>query len=461
LLKPAVAAAGASPGFAIPFVSNFGAGIEVGEGTESGKIEKDEYGGMKFLQLEATGYFRVENLQGRWTMVTPDGHPIYIIALNGVTPWYKDYMETSFETKYKKEFVSWARTSVERVDSLGFNTIAYKTAEQLLRQMMKGNVRKIPFTVLIPFVGKDDFPDVFSDSFQDSVARKAGKYCEPFKDEPYLVGYFLANELDLNLYENGRIDWRSRWIQALLKQAPGTPARKRFAELLEEKFGTIEKLKSKFPKADIEVSSFDEVGFDKIWPAFRKGNHDVVDILKTYNALLAEEFCKKTTEAIRQYDAKHLILGMRFVNDAEIEVLKSTKDYADIVSINKYPQGGKVPLSLYKKMHEYTGKPLFHTEFSFLEAGRDGSYPAASSQEMRGIYYKELVRNIVEVDQVVGYGWHEMYDPKAESNFGLYSIHDKLYTDAARNVIEGNRIVELRFAEIIMAKGEARRTPPS
>jgi hypothetical protein len=179
--------------------------------------------------------------------------------------------------------------------------------------------------------------------------------------------------------------------------------------------------------------------------------------MKSYNALIAETFYRVTTEAIKKHDPNHLVLGTRFVGDAEIEVLKSVKGFTDVISFNKYPQGGKVPLSLYEKMYEYSGKPLLHTEFSFLEAGRNGPYPSAPNQEMRGIYYKELVTSIVEVKELVGFGWHEIYDPKAEGNFGLYDIHDKLYTDAAKHVIEANRMVEERFAEIIKAKaGEPR-----
>lgn len=432
-------------------------GARIKGGTGSSGIEKDEFGGLKISKFEATGFFRLEKLDGRWFLVTPQGHPFYIVAIDGVTPWYKDYKNTSFETRYKKRFILWANIAVDRISWLGFNTLAHKTAEQCIEQMVNGNVWKIPFTALVPFVEKKTFPDVFSEDFRNLVDRKAKEYCEPLKEESYLVGYFLGNELDLNLYRRGEIDWRTRWVRALLSQEPDTPARRQFAALLEKKFHTIDELTEEFGELKPRFSSFDEIGFNQIWPAFKKGIPQAVEIVKAYNAQIAERFYKLTSEAIKRYDGNHLILGSRFANDAEIEVLNSTRDYTDVVSFNKYPLKGRLPVSLYEKMYGNTEKPLFHTEFSYLEEGRDGNYPPAPDQETRGLYYTKLVRAMVEVDEVVGYGWHEMFDPKYGSNFGLFDVHDELYYDAAKHIMEANRLVERRFAEIIAKKINGRK----
>jgi hypothetical protein len=36
--------------------------------------ETDRFGGTLAIQREATGHFRVEQMQGRWMFITPEGH---------------------------------------------------------------------------------------------------------------------------------------------------------------------------------------------------------------------------------------------------------------------------------------------------------------------------------------------------------------------------------------------------
>jgi len=417
---------------------------------------EDTYGGLQVASLDASGFFRLAQTQGRWFLVTPEGHPFYIIALNGVTPWYGPYKKNSFNSKYRKDFTLWANVAVDRANWLGFNTLAYKTAENLLREMKKGLVWKMPFTVLIPFTennaaSRTEFPDIFSQGFTvfaDSVAKR---YCGTLKNEPYLVGYFLGNELDFDLHKGGEIHWRSRWVKTLLKQNPGSPARKQFAALVKNTFGSVVKLNEAFEGSKHQFSSFDEIGFEQVWPAFKKNVPQAVQMIEDFNALIAQRFYKVTTEAIRKHDTNHLILGSRFGSDAEMKVLIATNDYTDVVSINKYPQGGKFPSETFEKMYSNTNKPLFHTEFSYLLEGKNDVYPSAPDQETRGRFYTMQVSKVVEQDKIIGFGWHEMIDPNDETNFGFLNTHDEFYFDMIKYVMEANRSVKKRFAEIIKA----------
>jgi len=429
---------------------------KAGEKQRSRKT-KDQYGGLRIAQFETTGFFRLENLGDRWFLVTPEGHPFYLLALNGVTPWYGDYKKNSYETKYKKRFRIWANVAIDRVNWLGFNAVAHKTTEDCIRQMMQGNVWKMPFTVLVPFIGEEameggeyPYPDVFAEGFVEFADSLAKQYCNHLKDEPYLVGYFLGNELDFQLYWKGEISWRSRWLKKLLKQQAGSPARKQLAALFVKMFGTVDKFNKEFEGTGVRFTSFDEIGFKQIWPAFKKGSPQAVKIMKMYNALIAKRFYKLTSEAIRKYDKNHLILGTRFANDAEVQVLKATRDFTDVVSFNRYEK--EVPTALYEKMSQNTGRPLFHTEFSFLEQGRNGAYPGVPDQETRGRYYADFLSKIVEDGRVIGFGWHQMIEPKEDRNFGLFDIHDEPYYNAIKHVMEANRMIEERFAEVIAEK---------
>ncbi|HDS1736055.1 MULTISPECIES: beta-agarase [Pseudomonas] len=52
---------------------------------ERGKQQLDSYGGLLAgPAFEASGFFRTEKREGRWYLVTPDGHPFYSLGINAV-----------------------------------------------------------------------------------------------------------------------------------------------------------------------------------------------------------------------------------------------------------------------------------------------------------------------------------------------------------------------------------------
>ena len=56
------------------------------KGWLAGRADQDKYGGwLKGAGFEATGFFRTEKRNGRWNLITPEGHPFYSLGLNAVT----------------------------------------------------------------------------------------------------------------------------------------------------------------------------------------------------------------------------------------------------------------------------------------------------------------------------------------------------------------------------------------
>jgi len=146
--------------------------------------------------------------------------------------------------------------------------------------------------------------------------------------------------------------------------------------------------------------------------------------------------------------------GMRFGGGAEPEVLARTAPYLDVVSINRYTKNIEELLELFRRAHELTGKPIHHSEFSFLEKGRNGgegggTYPPVDSQRERGAYYRRFVSREVEVPYLIGFSWYEYTDPKPATNFGLVDRDDELYQEPVTIISEANRDVLDRFVEII------------
>jgi hypothetical protein len=131
------------------------------------------YGGYKSTQTpagRARGYFRVEQIEGRWWFVDPDGHLLLSTGING-TPGGG----AGFGSGPGNE-----RTN-RRLDAWGFNT---------------GGQQR-PGTVMLRWPRSLNFlglPDVYSPQFAADIDSAASTQCSPRKNDPLLLGYFIGNE---------------------------------------------------------------------------------------------------------------------------------------------------------------------------------------------------------------------------------------------------------------------------
>ncbi len=424
-----------------------------GETGQAASLPLDEFLGVTTATLPATGYFRVEQRGERWFLVTPKGHPFFIIGLNGVTPWYGTYRKVAFTKKYRKDFTAWANTTVRRIKSWGFNTLGYKTADQLVRAMIAGKVAKMPYTVVLPFIEniahkRSTFPDVFSAAFEahaDSVARR---YVTKLAEDPYLVGYYLCNEPDLDLTPPR--NWRSRWVRNLIKSGAGSPGFEAFRDLVKKKYTSVEAFNQEHGTS---ISSFEAMNAKDVKELESERKGTATQIVREFNALIARRFCRVTAEAVRKYDSNHLILGMRFGGGAERRVIEETAPCFDVMSFNKYTKQLERSVELFESAYRIAEKPLIHTEFSFLMEGRNGasdgaSYPPVPSQQARGEYYRTFVEREFRLPYIIGVSWHEFTDPSPETNFGLVNAHDEEYTAAVSIISETNRKLVATLAEV-------------
>ncbi|MEK1904424.1 MAG: beta-agarase [Pseudomonas sp.] len=64
--------------------------------------EQDAFGGwLKGPSFEASGFFRTEKRDGRWFLVTPEGHPFYSLGVNAVSAWQSQTYVEGRESLFK------------------------------------------------------------------------------------------------------------------------------------------------------------------------------------------------------------------------------------------------------------------------------------------------------------------------------------------------------------------------
>ncbi|MEM3424561.1 MAG: beta-galactosidase [Thermoproteota archaeon] len=421
-------------------------------------LSYDAYGGTLSVKGNATGFFHVEKINGVWWLIDPEGNCFISKGVNHVS-FNADYSPSLGYSPYNKAVLKkyggvepWAKATVERLRSYGFNTIGAWSSRELYEL-------EIPYTVILDIAASagsewlsGSVVDYFSEKFEKVAEEVAEKMCAPRRDDPYLLGYFTDNELRWGP------DWRSSKhlfddYLALEKDAPG---KRMLVQYLREKYGSIGELNAKWGTG---FSSFEDILNIYGPPAGASLDSDRLGFLE----LVSKRYFKVCHDAIRKHDPNHLILGCRFAFRPPDEVLKGCIGHVDVVSVNNY--GWEPPLEDLRAINRLTGLPVMITEFSFK--ARDSGLPNTrgagtplATQGDRAERFENYVSKILSEPYVVGYHWFQYSDQPAQgrfdgenSNFGLVNIEDEPWVILVTRVTSVNLRAELIHAESTVEKG--------
>jgi hypothetical protein len=154
---------------------------------------------------------------------------------SGATPYYD-----AVAAKFNNNQSAWADSAVARLTSWNLNTLGAWGDTMVITKGM-------PYTRVLGFGSFQGaiFPDVYDPAWEASTLEKAKAICEPLRNDPNLIGYFLDNEMMWGPTIQGW--WNSRFAGTLLdlmltvynKTAPGNIKAVNF---LKGRYATIQAL---------------------------------------------------------------------------------------------------------------------------------------------------------------------------------------------------------------------------
>ena len=362
---------------------------------ESPIPDADRWGGWAGgPQLRATGFFRVEKVDGRWWFVDPDGHLFWSLGVCSVYPssataltgrenyfvWVPekgdaarwrdatndremvDFIVLNERRKYGE--ADWERlfaeTAHRRFRAWGINTIGNWSRERVRY------LRRTPYCACIDFssdtrlaiakpkgIGRA-LPDVGSEQFVADLRGRLAALAERIEDDPWCLGVFVDNELAFGSADD-----------------PGS---------------------------------------------------------------YAEEYFMTVAREVHAALPRHLYLGCRIAR-ADAEVWRSAARYCDVVSYNFYerlPYPHHLP-------PDAADKPLIVGEFHFgaLDRGTLGTGCAVTfNQDERAKCFREYVAACLDDPRYVGCHWFQYQDQALTGRFdgenlqcGFTSVCDVPYSE--------------------------------
>lgn len=400
-------------------------------GLHTGDFGYCRYGGYLNTQAKATGFFRVEQVDGRWWFVDPDGHLFFSTSATGIRDrggearikGREDYFaalppvdakngrgaQTGFygwnlaRRHGPQARTNWMDLTLRRFDSWGLNTIGNWSDPRLWDSHRKAyQVNLEGWGMRTGYLG---MPDVYSEEFPKIVDRDAAAQCAPRKNDPWLLGYFIANEPP----------WpgRESLVMSIILDSPPSAIQR-------------------------EARAFLATGDT---PARRREF--------VYRAF--DKYLELIMAAIRRHDPNHLILGLRFGGSLPPpEMLRASKVF-DVYSMNVYAT--EVNRKTMEDIYRVTGRPILVGEFHFGVPGRGlaAGLVQVRDQAERGVAYRYYVERAAAFPAFIGSSWFQWIDQPCTGrmdgenyNIGLVDVTDRPYPE----LIEAMRATHRRLQAV-------------
>lgn len=330
------------------------------------KGARDGYGGDTRSPVRtATGFFRVEKVNGKWWFIDPEGHLFWSLGVNGAAnssgthvKGRENLFPSSARTrvnlnhyeenvKLKHPGAHWrkehAGATLARLTSWGFNTVGAWSMDELYA------ARRIPYT-LIAHVGYQrigdnrKIADPYSDEFKNDLERNLAELAVLHADSPWLIGIFIDNELE---WKNGTL-----LAEEVLNSAHHTPARRALVAFIQERYSNIAGLNRAWGCAHGSFNAVRTHEGPDATPAYQQDMRD-------YLTVFAEAYFSACEAAMEKHFPKHLYLGCRFhiVNPI---ITAIAARHCDVLSVNAYRYGVAA-----LEFTNSADKPSIITEFHF------------------------------------------------------------------------------------------------
>lgn len=400
------------------------------------------YGGWRNKRFEASGFFRTEHDGRRWWLVDPEGNGFYSLGMDCIWPgeaawingikkffrWLPDeegiFKEawTTRGSHNDEEYFNftianfirafgddwwwkWAQITKKMLSEWGINTIGNWSSPEFIKYAQMPYVWPLEGFPDTEYKIFRDFPDVFSKEYEDN-ARKFAEQLEAFKEDRYMIGYFLRNEpqwafiQDLNL------------AKILLEDDKPSASKDALIKFLAERYdGDIEKLSKEW---NMSFLSFDQLknGLKDTSALSDKALSDLDD----FSEIMIERYVSIPSREVKKIDPNHLNLGMRYAYIAQDKLLAGYQNF-DVFSINCYKMS---PASDVDYIGKIINMPVLVGEFHFgaLDRGLLATgLRAVTNQRQRGLAFKYYVETGAANEYCVGTHYFSLNDQPVLGRF--------------------------------------------
>jgi hypothetical protein len=465
----------------------------------------DQYGGFAAgPSLPPTGFFHTwQQPNGTWWLVTPSGHLFFSLGANAVQSssgatyitgrewmftslpsstdplaanygkgsnsspggevrgfssgqWF-NFHTANLQRKYGLNYKTpWDQTTLTRLHAWGFNTLG-NWSDTAIYAATDARGQRMPYvgtgssgSGFAHVITSADYwgpmPDPFDPKFSTGVDTSLKAQLTANRNDPYLLGYFVDNELSWASGKNSTTD-TSHFSLAfgVLAGTSTSPAKQTWVQTLTAQYVTIDALNQAWGTT---FASFTDLLSNAYTPPSKIVSAAMRSDFSAFIKAYAEQYFKTVAGVIHKYDPNHLYLGAKFSSFA-LETAQACAEYCDAISFDIYQT--QVDPKTYAFLNGI-GKPAITAEFHFgsLDRGMFGpGLVQVASQTARGQAYATYLQSVITNPNFVGAHWFEYVDEPLtgrlndgeDYGIGLVSNADSVYTELTAAALAANQQV--------------------
>jgi agarase len=440
------------------------------DGDKNGScLGPDRWGGHTSVESTATGRFRVEEIDGVWYYITPDGHGFFSAGINSVglgafsPPIGTNPYKNNVLALYGNEEV-WQEVTLERIQRWNFNTVGAWSSWAAGRR---------PYTPVHSFhSAAPEIPgwppgqtgkrvrDYFDPGWPAAAAARAEdlRFCA---EDPFCVGVFSDNEMPWG----PSVFMVGTYMDAYMSLPPNAPGKLELQAFFEERYGNVAAFNAAWGLA---LAQFDDLqDLDSMGSDLVCEERALTDDRRAFMVRVAERYFSVLHDALRGLNPELLILGSRFTTTSVgPDVIQAAAPYLDVIALNHYlldpgalnifaGNGGLLYDYFFldnrfddlAQVHALSGLPLMITEYTVRTPTPDVPvlfppfFPTYDTQEERTAAYEEYQRQILSQPFMIGTHWFQWEDQPAtgrgdgeNSRFGVVNIEDTPYEEITQRM---------------------------
>ena len=282
--------------------------------------QTDRYGGNIDIKRKATGFFRIEKINGRFLLLTPEGHAYVALGANHVGGYMKKQAKKmGFLKKHNNDMAQAAKAMLGLIKDLGLNAGGSFEHEARHAHLLPRIARLYyaPGSNRLAEAGLG--PDVFDErelkKLHDFVAQEVKQYA----DDPWVIGISASNIPP----------WDDRRMKRVRAAKAGSPMRKRYQKSIEQRYQNIASYNRIYKD---NLGSFDLLANQKKLKPFPQ-NKKTKEDNEAFLALIADRLYATVRSAIKKGAPNHLFLGESVIfRTLPDKVLKAIGPHIDAYS---------------------------------------------------------------------------------------------------------------------------------
>jgi hypothetical protein len=418
----------------------------------AGPTGRSQYGGWADGPREdATGFFRVMQAdEGTWWLIDPEGYRFWSAGITCVNPFSDATRTEGREFLYEalpapapgspryengamnfllanvlRKYDSlelWRDHTLTRMQSWGHNTIGNWSDPAMMRPGRIPYVRYLGTRTQEAPMATARFADLFDPAWQQWFDDYLVENVAPHRDDPWLLGWFVDNELP--------------WLGMRLLDADSTSALKQeWAQFVRHRLMRLDSAEAIWGRTFtnwLELAALVETDCP---------DESIAGTLRdAFEAYYAETYFTTVANALKRYDPNHLYLGCRFVRRAPaLPIVQAAGRHCDVLTVNCY--AWEPEEKQFGEWHARTGRPILIGEHHVTLAS-DRQLPPpwqAFNATERETYYKNFVKVWASRPYSLGCHYFQLIDqpltgrPDGENRtIGWLDLTDQPYEDLVR-----------------------------